>query len=159
VDGTGDRLFNGISSPLLNLSSGDWTIESWVYFNAVGAYAYVLNIATAPANPSGLVFGINNSSRIYIGNGAVLGTNGNTTLSTGQWYYLAAVKSGSNVTLYVNGTADVTPFAFTPNSGTYLYVGADASAGNQLNAYLQDVRITRYARPITASPTAAFPTL
>jgi hypothetical protein len=159
VDGTGDRLFNGISSPLLNLSSGDWTIESWVYFNAVGTYAYVLNIATAPANPSGLVFGINNSSRIYIGNGAVLGTNGNTTLSTGQWYYLAAVKSGSNVTLYVNGTADVTPFAFTPNSGTYLYVGADASAGNQLNAYLQDVRITRYARPITASPTAAFPTL
>ena len=159
VDGTGDRLFNGISSPLLNLSSGDWTIESWVYFNAVGAYAYVLNIATAPANPSGLVFGINNSSRIYIGNGAVLGTNGNTTLSTGQWYYLAAVKSGSNVTLYVNGTADVTPFAFTPNSGTYLYVGSDASAGNQLNAYLQDVRITRYARPITASPTAAFPTL
>ncbi len=159
VDGTGDRLFNGISSPLLNLSSGDWTIESWVYFNAVGAYAYVLNIATAPANPSGLVFGINNSSRIYIGNGAVLGTNGNTTLSTGQWYYLAAVKSGSNVTLYVNGTADVTPFAFTPNSGTYLYVGADASAGNQLNAYLQDVRITRYARTITASPTAAFPTL
>jgi hypothetical protein len=159
VDGTGDRLFNGISSPLLNLSSGDWTIESWVYFNAVGAYAYLLNIATAPANPSGLVFGINNSSRIYIGNGAVLGTNGNTTLSTGQWYYLAAVKSGSNVTLYVNGTADVTPFAFTPNSGTYLYVGADASAGNQLNAYLQDVRITRYARTITASPTAAFPTL
>jgi hypothetical protein len=159
VDGTSDRLFNGISSPLLNLSSGDWTIESWVYFNAVGAYAYVLNIATAPANPSGLVFGINNSSRIYIGNGAVLGTNGNTTLSTGEWYYLAAVKSGSNVTLYVNGTADVTPFAFTPNSGTYLYVGADASAGNQLNAYLQDVRITRYARPITASPTAAFPTL
>jgi hypothetical protein len=88
-----------------------------------------------------------------------LGTNGNTTLSTGQWYYLAAVKSGSNVTLYVNGTADVTPFAFTPNSGTYLYVGSDASAGNQLNAYLQDVRITRYARNITASPTAAFPTL
>jgi hypothetical protein len=159
-DGTGDRLFNGTSSPLLNLSSGDWTVECWVYFNAVAAYAYVLNIAAAPSNNSGVVLGISNTSKIYIGNGVALGTAGNTTLSTGQWYYLAWVKSGANVTMYVNGSSDVTPFAFTPNSGTYAYIGSDASAGNQLNAYIQDLRVTRgVARTITASPTAAFPTL
>jgi len=160
LEGTSDRLFNGTSSPLLNLSSGDWTVECWVYFNAVAAYAYVLNIAAAPSNNSGVVLGISNTSKIYIGNGVALGTAGNTTLSTGQWYYLAWVKSGANVTMYVNGSSDVTPFAFTPNSGTYAYIGSDASAGNQLNAYIQDLRVTRgVARVITASPTAAFPTL
>jgi hypothetical protein len=160
LEGTSDRLFNGTSSPLLNLSSGNWTVECWVYFNAVAAYAYVLNIAAAPSNNSGVVLGISNTSKIYIGNGVALGTAGNTTLSTGQWYYLAWVKSGANVTMYVNGSSDVTPFAFTPNSGTYAYIGSDASAGNQLNAYIQDLRVTRgVARVITASPTAAFPTL
>ena len=159
LEGTSDRLFNGTSSPLLNLSSGDWTVECWVYFNAVAAYAYVLNIAAAPSNNSGVVLGINNTSKIYIGNGVVLGTAGNTTLSTGQWYYLAWVKSGANVTMYVNGSSDVTPFAFTPNSGTYAYIGSDASAGNQLNAYIQDLRVTRGVARAISLPTAAFPTL
>jgi hypothetical protein len=89
-----------------------------------------------------------------MGNGAVLGTTGTTTLSTGQFYHIAAVKNGSNVQFYVNGTADGSAFSFTPNASQYIYIGSDGAAGNQLNAYIDDLRITRGIARYTANFTA-----
>jgi hypothetical protein len=152
VDGSGDRLFGG-PTPGLNLSSGNWTIEAWVYLNSVTGYQYILNLANSTGTTSGLVFGFD-GNKVYMGNGAVLGTTGTTTLSTGQFYHIAAVKNGSNVQFYVNGTADGSAFSFTPNASQYIYIGSDGAAGNQLNAYIDDLRITRGIARYTANFTA-----
>jgi hypothetical protein len=160
-DGSGDRLF-GASRPDLDLSAGNWTIECWIYLNALNAYQMVCNLHASSGSASGLVFGVSNGNKIYIGNGVVLGTAGNTSLTTSTWYHIAAVKSGANVTFYLNGTADVTPFSFTPNAGGFITIGANQAGSDQLNGYIDDLRITKGIARYTSNftpPTAAFPNI
>jgi hypothetical protein len=101
----------------------------------------------------------------------LISTNGTTfTVSSGlvgsvpnnAWTYLAVTRSGTTVTLYVNGTSVYTSTALGTSSlmtGVYNLVGRiDPTNLQYFNGYLQDVRLTKgYARTIT-TPTAAFPT-
>ena len=84
------------------------------------------------------------------------------SISPNTWTYVAAVKNGGTITLYINGTASGT----SSPTGTYrnLSAGFAIGRGGDYNAlyftgYIQDLRMSYYARTITASPTAAFPTL
>jgi hypothetical protein len=71
-------------------------------------------------------------------------------------------RTGATVRAYINGVLDATTGTYSgsmncPGSGL---VGAGAGGTDLVNGYIQDLRITKgYARTITASPTAAFPTL
>jgi len=80
------------------------------------------------------------------------------TVASGQWVYVAIVRSGSTTTGYINGSS-VGTTAQAPSASQYARVGALASGASVFNGYIQDLRITKgYARTIT-TPTAAFPTL
>jgi hypothetical protein len=72
--------------------------------------------------------------------------------------------SSGNYKIFINGTQSGTTVTNTSTLNTPTLattIGAQITTGNRLcNAYFQDFRITRgVARTITASPTAAFPTL
>jgi hypothetical protein len=157
-DGTGDWL-TAIDGPQLQLGTGDFTIDGWVYLSATGAIYGILSKGTATTGWSVNVTVLNKLQFSYTASNLT----GSTTLSASTWYYFAVVRSGSatgNLKLYLNGTADATSGGAVTDSFTQtntLYVGADRVGGSALNGYLQDVRITRYARTIT-TPTAAFPT-
>ena len=80
------------------------------------------------------------------------GIRGNTVLSTGQWYHVAATWDGATAKLYVNGVLDNSPG--TARVGTIatdtrpLYIGGRAGA-DYFDGMLRDVRI--YNRALTAS--------
>jgi hypothetical protein len=80
------------------------------------------------------------------------GIRGNTVLSTGQWYHVAATWDGSTVKIYVNGQLDNAPGA--SRSGAIgadtrpLYIGGRASA-DYFDGMIRDVRL--YNRPLTAA--------
>ena len=90
-------------------------------------------------------------------------TGATTTLAATTWYYFAVVRSGTatgNLKIYLNGTLEVTSGGAVTdnfNQTDVLYVGASRTGTTALNGYLQDIRITKAARTITASPTASFP--
>lgn len=100
-DGTGDYLTtSGAGS--FNASSGDWTVEAWMY-------------CTDSANKDSLLVGSTSGNiRFYI---VWLGTNfyfGDATNNTivvsnakpvNQWFHFACVKNGSTYTAYINGTS------------------------------------------------------
>ena len=85
-----------------------------------------------------------------------------STLNANEWYHVAAVRSGTDFDLYINGTAigssATNSSNFTTNTGT---LGARYTRDQQyFPGFIDDVRITRgYARytanftpPIKALP-------
>jgi hypothetical protein len=157
-DGTGDWL-TAIDGPQLQLGTGDFTIEGWVYLSATGVAYGIISKGTASTGWSVNVTSGNKLQFSYTASNLT----GATSLAATTWYYFAVVRSGSatgNLKVYLNGTADATSGGAVTdnfNQTSTLYVGADRVGGSALNGYLQDVRVTKAARTIT-TPTAAFPT-
>jgi hypothetical protein len=167
-DGTGDYLF--IPSSTINvLGTSDYTIEFWVYANSWSTTPVILEYGRLTGSVAGLEFFISNTSGkldIYGGNPLATLLTSYTNLSTGVWTHVALSRASNTTRLFINGSqTNVTPTSVTDSTNYNLAnitIGSfPAGAGNYLNGYLQDLRITKYAR-YTANftpPTAAFPTL
>ncbi len=76
----------------------------------------------------------------------------NTSLTANQWYHVAATWDGANIHFYLNGVND--DYGDTTFSGTsvfksddILYINADDSSGGRINGKIDDVRISKTARP------------
>jgi len=157
-DGTGDWL-TAIDNLQLQLGTGDFTIDGWLYLSANGVVYGIVSKGTATTGWSVNVTVLNKLQFSY----TTSNLTGATSLATGTWYYFAVVRSGSasgNLKVYLNGSVDATSGGAVTdnfNQTSILYVGADRVGAMPVNGYLQDVRITKYARTIT-TPTAAFPT-
>jgi hypothetical protein len=156
-DGTGDWL-TAVDNPQLQLGTGNFTIEGWVYLSAVSVAYGILSKGTATTGWSVNVTALNKLQFSY----TTSNLTGTTSLATGTWYYFAVVRSGSatgNLKLYLNASLEATSGGAVTdnfNQTSILYVGADRIGTSALNGYLQDVRITKAARAITL-PTASFP--
>ena len=162
-DGTGDYLAIPTSQQL-NLSSGNWTVECWVNAQATGFSGLLSwrNTGATSLEPDLYVW--NTGVIVWYFNSAAQITGTTNIVGTG-WVHVAVAKSGSSTRLFVNGNQEGSTLTdnntyLAPN--TTLKIGAQLSASQWLNGYMQDVRITKgYAR-YTANftpPTAAFPTL
>jgi hypothetical protein len=147
-----------------------FTIEFWSYFNSLAAIATVVGKTNnATASGSQFEFTVQTNGQIsvtfYYSNSAFTVTSAVGAITTGSWQYVAMTKDSSgNYKIFINGTQSGTTVTNTSTLNTPTLattIGAQITTGNRLcNAYFQDFRITRgVARTITASPTAAFPTL
>ena len=159
-------LFNGttdylttIDKPIAQLGTGNFTIEGWVYLNAIGTARGLVSKGAAATGWSVGISALNQLTFAYTASTLTA----STTLVVSTWYYFAVVRSGTatgNVKIYLNGSVDATSGgAITDNFNQTStgYVGADRVGTSLLSGYLDEVRVTRVARTIT-TPTAAFPT-
>jgi hypothetical protein len=165
-DGTGDYLY-AESSPNFELSSGDFTVEAWIYPTTIaGAERGIFGIGTTDpdsnlvriqASTSKLQFWLGGSNSGGPGAGTKTGIiTCSTALSLNTWYHIALVRSGSatnNVKLYLNGVSDgqgtatytigAKPFSLGmgyPGSVTELFIG-----------YIDEFRITKGVARYTAT--------
>ena len=159
-DGTGDWLLfpNNVN---ITLNQAVFTIEGWIYLNAVGSARGIVGKGTGT---TGWLLSINSSNQVVFTDTTTAITS-TGTLSVSTWYHIAVVRAttGTNQTkIYINGTNDGTGTSATNfNQTNSMYVGADRTGGSAFNGYIEDLRITkgvaRYTANFTA-PTAAFPT-
>lgn len=158
--GTGSIYLNGssdyitIPANLLNtLGSGDFTVECWIYltsgsgstygqtivgtYNATNGWVLCVNRTTAS---QGIVFYTAVQSNVYIDYTTAY-------LSAGQWYHIAVVRSGTSLKIYLNGTSvSSTTNSTNDTINNPLYIGSPAGNNNWFPGYIDDLRITRYAR-------------
>jgi hypothetical protein len=161
-DGTGDLLLIP-NNQMLNLNA-DFTIEFWIYLNSTSGEQCIFHNHNSDNN--GVFVSVNGGGagkiRLGAGNGSSFYVliDSSTAISASTWTYVACTRSGSTWTVYINGTSVGTATsASNPTFSTsdLIQVGRFTSgAPNALNAYIDDLRITKYARTITASPTASF---
>jgi len=176
-DGNGDNL-SVRDNELIQLASGDFTIECWVYPTANGAL-YDSGIVSygAPSTLAGWFFGMSGTNiggtlnrliwGVNYGSGGGAPVYGNAGLSLNTWSHVAVSKSGTTISLFINGNLDKTATVTatpTTSSSYKLYLGAASydPTGTQrsLTGYIQDARITKgYARYLYnfIPPDAAFP--
>ena len=179
--GTGSLVFDGNGDYLsikdsvdLNMTAGDFTIEAWVRASATSTQSQMIlskdgQVGVAYAQ---YVIAFNPSRKIDAAVGSGNGTSytqaisSTTVLSLDVWYHVAFVKSGTTLTLYINGTseASATQTGTMTTGNRPLLIGWQQGQPVQqyFNGYLDDLRITKGIARYTANftpPTAALPDL
>lgn len=161
-DGTGDYLLMP-DSPNLQLSTGDFTIEGFVYLDIAGVAYGIISKGTAT---TGWSVNVTSGNKLQFSYTATQLT-GATSLAATTWYYFAVVRSGSatgNLKLYIGTSGSTTLDATSAgavtdnfNQTNSMYVGASRTGTTILDGYLDEIRITKgVARDVTTVPTAAF---
>lgn len=170
--GTASALFSntriGISDDAsLNLTTGDWTAEAWVYptSNSGGKAVLLRNDGGSGISQYFIdVSGI--SPRLFCWNtssGLVASITSSVTSPINTWTHIAATRNGSTFTLWVGGisggTATSSAALYLPSTPTAL-IGSYGGGTSPFAGYIDELRVTkgvaRYTAPFTP-PTAAFP--
>lgn len=144
-DGAGDFL-SVPSSTAFDLGSSDFTIECW--FNAA-SFAAAFGLASRySAAPAGWFLRVINATTIRFYRADVASDITVPTMAVGTWYHVAAVRSGTTVTVYLNGSSvgSVTGVSnFTDATGTTVQIGRTHTITDDCNGYISDVRIVKAA--------------
>jgi hypothetical protein len=143
----GSAYFDG-SSDLASSRSVNWstytdiTLEAWVYPTSLSSSTAHVLMGTASGASGYTAFYLYSDGRIGIG---ITGVNEIASSSgaviDNEWQHVAAVKSGSTTTLYVNGTsvASATTAVWSNNSAV-LRVGR-ANTTERFYGYMSDARV------------------
>ena len=163
----------------LDLSSGDFTIECWYYKNTTsvnGEYIVAKSgnagnrfhaYCIVSSGTNTYSFNLGNSTGASIIQGFSFGT-----LNLNTWYHLAATKSGSTITLFVNGTqvASAAQTITIVDNGSALTVGnqytdtsktvltTGGSQGQVIGGYVSNLRIIKGTAIYTAGTNFTPPT-
>ena len=161
-DGTGDYV--NTSSSASPDASSTFTVEFWIYPNAVTGADRVLYDCRAPGAPSGngWVFFINTNSRLQVygnnGNLYTQSSSGVTTGSSSGFQHVALVCSAGTWTYFIQGQSAGT-FSATPTAPQNTRIGAREDTLAGYNGYIDDLRVTKGIARYTSNftpPTAPF---
>ncbi len=143
--------------------SGTFTIEAWIFPTAAGSDATQGGIIVNKENSYEVARFANGTIQFgFSANGA--GTdwswvNSSLTAPLNQWSHVAVVKSGANVTVYLNGASTFTnaaqPATLAANTQN-LRIGGRSGGSQFFAGSIDDVRIWNTARTITDIKTYLF---
>jgi hypothetical protein len=159
-DGTTDYLL-APTSPNNATGTGNFTVEFWVLPTTFSSYKSMFGNSASAANATGWHCGLNASGNVFIYSNSAFKVTTSNAMTLNMWNHVAITRSGSTVTIYINGTSggtwSLTTETFT--DGRFIFGGAPPAGGSEWFAgYLADLRVTKgFARTITV-PTSALRT-
>jgi hypothetical protein len=147
-DGTGDYLFGG-NYLSATFSTGDFTIEMWLYYSSSAAGSdFLIDCRPAATNGAYPTIYADTGILYYFANSGNRITS--SSISTNTWMHVAVCRSGTSTKMFINGTQTGSTYTDSTN---YIcrtdgpVIGADRNFGDSLLGYIDDFRITKgYAR-------------
>lgn len=157
-DGNGDYLQLSSNSAFA-FGTGDFTVEMWINPNAVGSsqFGRIIQCGNYPvgwqlvrgtsggdngtSNPIQLMLDFNGGSPRFEGG----------TLQNNQWSHIAITRQSGLVRVFVNGTLSTSGTGTTDLQQYPLVIGANSNGSENINAYIDDLRITKGVARYTAN--------
>jgi hypothetical protein len=151
-NGQWSNYFNGSTdyltlpaSSALTLTA-DFTIEFWVYSGAFASGAS--NPSLFNTSPASIFYESSGSNRglcLFVGSAII--TTATTVLPNNQWNHVVCVRSGSTVSMFVNGSRVGTNASFSSTADfSSAFVGRYfGSAAGYLNGYMSNLRVVKGA--------------
>ena len=146
--------------------TGAFTMEAWIYLlSKPKTVAAIIANGTAGFAAGSYYFVVDGSNKLQLGGSGINPVQSTSTISTGQWYHVAASRSGTTTRIFIDGTledtetGDSSSYNFSTNNLLIGRNGWDSSGTQGFHGYIDEVRITkgvaRYTATFTA-PTAPF---
>ena len=157
------------------LGSGDYTVECWLKYNVDPStqQMYVAKYSNSGANREWWLGTNSSATALYFaystdGSNGIVGPTGAWNPTTGQWYHLAASRSGNNMYVFADGvlldTYDATGITFHDGTAPVTSGGRSQDGTYKFvpNGWIDDVRITKgvarytstFTPPINPHPTS-----
>ena len=104
-DGTGDYL-SVPTGTALNLSTGDFTIEGWMYATDVIGYHTIFSNGDYPSTAQ-VILVVAAAPSLYMSNGSgwVITLSSSINVNINSWNHIAVTASGTTYTIWVNGVS------------------------------------------------------
>ncbi len=152
------------AAPELDISTGDFTIEMWVYPTAASNDIFAVGTYSSTGGISvGLGGGPTLAPLVWTGSGfTALPTPNPTPLNA--WSHIALVRDGSTFTFYTNGVGNI-PITYAGSlqlqSNAAVLIGlATQSSGFVFSGNIDEFRLSNFARYTSNfTPTGPFPTV
>jgi len=160
-DGTGDFLTVPDNDTAFNFGSGNFTVEFWFNTRSISAQ-WILNQFESAAGTdtnSAFTFLFAAANKLqatvaYNNSTSQINLVSTTALKTGAWYHAALVRSGTSLTLYLNGVPEATSSVISTNvinnSNLNINIGQRQGGSNYYNGYLSNIRIVKGTAVYTA---------
>ena len=158
-DGTNDALKLPAAANVAFASTfrtGNFTIECWVNRTTSGSVTHFLDFRGPNNNDSNPVFYWQTNNFIYYTNNNSSGDNqiqtSNPITSSSGWVHLALVRSGTTLTVYVNGVASGSvTYSTNVLGGNPVTIGNRYTDSGAFAGYIDDFRITNGIARYTAN--------
>ncbi|WP_454752062.1 DUF2341 domain-containing protein [Cupriavidus necator] len=134
----------------LDLASGDYTLECWLWINSITGAGWVLSKNSSGASGWISLYRSSGNSLFtfvhsYNGAGSQAALN-SVVYPTQQWVHLAVCRQGGTITMFCNGvpytTVSVTG-AVNYNASNPIRIGCDGSLASFFNGYIDGLRVTK----------------
>lgn len=131
------------NNALLNVQTGDMTIESWFFM--------VTNPGTTAVWDKGNLgrdysFFVISPTSIYTEVGNSGGTTAVTGFTTGVWHHLVFSRTAGTGGIYLDGVFNASFGGGTANNGSDLSIGRGTSGGSDFNGYHDEFRVISTGR-------------
>lgn len=157
-DGSGDYLSTPDSADFA-FGTGNFTFECNFYRTSASFnnnYQLLMTHGNGDGGANVLRFGIGSANILYFdivsADVYIAQLSYSITFALYTWYHVAAVRSGGNLYLFIDGTlvdSDTTSITYPNYTGAFI-IGAFHSSGTTYNrnfpGYMTDVRVSNYAR-------------
>jgi len=160
-DGNGDQL-NIANNAAFEIGNGDFCYEAWVFATrqtntyAQGIISYGIALSTGSSTCD---FQINNSGYLALAyaTGASTTIVDTTLFPINQWVHAVACRTGSTISLFVNGARTATAAtSATVGTGGAMVIGGEwyeNATTRQLQGYVSNARVIKGSHPYDATQT------
>jgi hypothetical protein len=150
-DGTGDSLFLAGAATGVQYGTGDFTIEMWCYPTSSVWSVLWEQRSSGDAVPPAILWNYNSvagSLVVWANSTTAITSNGTVTLNA--WNHIAVVRSGTTLTLYVNGVSRGTYTYSSSVTGYAPYIGNYYSGGYSFTGNISNLRLVKGTAVYTA---------